>query len=52
MEILKYLAVYGAAFLTILILDYIWLGTVTKEFIIKEFGTLITVTDGKIDIKL
>jgi uncharacterized membrane protein len=25
---------------------------VTKEFIIKEFGTLITVTDGKIDIKL
>lgn len=52
MEILKYLAVYGAGFMTILILDYIWLGTVTKDFIIKEFWNLITVTDGKIDIKL
>lgn len=52
MEILKYAAVYGAGFLTILILDYIWLGTVTKDFIVREFGDLITVTDGKIDINL
>jgi hypothetical protein len=37
MEIIKYLTVYGVGFLTILILDYIWLGIVTKEFIIKEF---------------
>lgn len=52
MEILKYFAVYAAGFITILILDYIWLGIVTKDFIIKEFGNLITVTNGKIDIKL
>ena len=52
MEIVKYLAVYAAGFLTILILDYIWLGIVTKNFIIKEFWDLITVTDWKIDINL
>ena len=52
MEILKYLAVYWVGFLTILILDYIWLGTVTKDFIVREFGSLINVTNGKIDIKL
>ncbi len=52
MEILKYLAVYAAGFMTILVLDYIWLGIVTKDFIIKEFWNLITVKDWKIDINL
>lgn len=52
MDILKYLATYGSGFLTILILDYIWLGTITKSFIIKEFGSLVSVTNNSIDINL
>jgi hypothetical protein len=52
MDILKYVATYGSGFLTILVLDYIWLGTITKSFIIKEFGSLVSVTNNSIDINL
>jgi len=43
MEIIKYISVFAAAFITLLILDTIWLGTVTKDFIIREFGSLIAI---------
>jgi uncharacterized membrane protein len=52
MEILKFILTFFVGFGTILIGDYIWLGTVVKQFIIREFGSLITVTNGSIDIRL
>lgn len=53
MEILKILWVYFVWFLTLCILDYFYLWFVTKDFIIKEFGSLITVGgDWSIQIKL
>lgn len=42
MEILKMFLVYFVWFLTLLILDYIWLWYVTKDFIVREFWNLIT----------
>lgn len=52
MEILKFILTFFVGFGTILIGDYIWLGTVVKQFTIREFGNLITVTNGSIDIRL
>lgn len=53
MEIIKILWVYFVGFLTLLILDYIWLWIVTKDFIIREFWNLITVDEsGSIKINL
>jgi len=53
MEIIKILWVYFVGFLTLLILDYIWLWIVTKDFIIREFWNLITVEEsGSIKINL
>lgn len=53
MEIIKILWVYFVGFLTLLILDYIWLWIVTKDFIIREFWSLITVEEsGSIKINL
>lgn len=53
MEIIKILWVYFVGFLTLLILDYIWLWIITKDFIIKEFWSLITVEEnGSIKINL
>lgn len=52
MEILKIAGVYGVGFLTLLVLDYLWLGIVTKDFIIREFGNLVAVENGSIKINL
>jgi uncharacterized membrane protein len=52
MEFLKYWSVFLAWFLTILILDTIWLWSVTKDFIIREFWNLIIVEWWKIKIQL
>lgn len=52
MEFVKYFSVFLAWFLTILILDTIWLGSITKDFIIREFWNLIVVDDWKIKINL
>lgn len=41
-----------AMFIAIIIMDYIWLGIITKKFIIEQFGSLIKVKDGSIQIKL
>jgi hypothetical protein len=45
MEYIKYIAVFLSAFATILILDTIWIGSVTKDFVIREFGNLIIVEE-------
>ncbi|NVP17822.1 DUF2177 family protein [Candidatus Gracilibacteria bacterium] len=53
MEIIKIFGVYFIGFITLLILDYIWLGYITKDFIIREFGNLVTIQeDGSIKINL
>ena len=52
MEILKIAWVYGVGFITLLILDYIWLWIVTKDFIIREFWNLVAVENGSIKINL
>ncbi|MDD3145023.1 MAG: DUF2177 family protein [Candidatus Gracilibacteria bacterium] len=53
METFKLFGVYFVGFLTLLILDYLWLGYVTKDFIVREFGNLVSVDDsGSIKINL
>lgn len=39
-------------FVLIVILDYIWLGIITKNFIINQFGSLVKVVEQSISIKL
>lgn len=41
-----------AVFISLIILDYIWLGIITKKFIINQFGSLIKVEGGSIAITL
>lgn len=48
---MKLLLPFGALFamyIAIIIFDYIWLGILTKKFIIDQFGSLIAVKDGSI----
>ncbi len=52
MEIYKYIVVFLSAFLVLVLLDYIWLWHVTKNFIIKEFWDMVVVENGKIKIQL
>jgi len=41
-----------AIFVILIILDYIWLGILTKKFIISEFGPLVSVKNGGLQINL
>lgn len=52
MDSIKYICIFWVAFVTLLILDTIWLGTITKDFIIREFWNMIAVENGSIKIKL
>ena len=52
MEIFKYVSVFAAWFITILILDTIWLWSIVKDFTIREFWNLIIVEWWKIKINL
>lgn len=52
MEIWKYAAIFIVGLVTIMILDYIWLGIITKNFIIQEFKNLIVIENGSIKINL
>jgi len=52
MEILKILVAYVAWFITLLLLDYVWLWFVVKNFTIREFWSLITVENWAIKINL
>jgi uncharacterized membrane protein len=49
---IKLLIPYMVGFFTLLILDYIWLWYITKDFIIREFGNLIIVDGWKIKVQL
>jgi len=42
----------SAMFLTIILLDYIWLGIISKNFIIDQFRSLVKVENGSIVINL
>ncbi len=52
MEILNTLLTVLSIFILIIIMDYIWLGIITKNFIISEFGSLVKVVNNSIQIKL
>ena len=52
MDYIKYFLVFLSAFVTILVLDTVWLGSITKDFIIREFWNLIVVEWWKIKIQL
>jgi len=52
MEFFKYISVFAAWFITILILDTIWLWSIVKDFTIREFWNLIIVEWWKIKINL
>ncbi len=52
MDFIKYLLVFIAWFITILILDTIWLWSVVKDFTIREFWNLIIAEGWKIKIHL
>ena len=51
MELLSSLTIL-AIFFSIMILDFLWLGIITHRFIIKQFGNLIWVKEGRIKINL
>lgn len=52
MKLLLLVGVLAAMYIGIIILDYIWLGIITKKFIINQFGGLISVKDGSIQTNL
>jgi len=52
MKLLLLFGVLFAMYISIIILDYIWLGILTKKFIIDQFGSLISVKEGSIQTKL
>lgn len=52
MEYIKLITVFFVWFLTLLILDYIWLWYVTKDFIIREFWNLVSVENWSIKIRI
>lgn len=41
-----------AIFLVLITMDYIWLGILTKKFLISQFGSLVKVKDGNLQINL
>lgn len=41
-----------AMYIAIIILDYIWLGIITKKFIINQFGSLISVKGGSVQTNI
>ena len=52
MKLLLPFGVLFAMYIAIIILDYIWLGILTKKFIIDQFGSLISVKDGSIQTNI
>jgi uncharacterized membrane protein len=52
MALMKIIFPLFSIFISVMILDYIWLGIITKNFIIKQFGSLIKVNNGGIQFNL
>ncbi len=52
MEILNSIISIIVVFIAIIILDFVWLGIIMKDFIISEFASLVKVENGSININL
>jgi uncharacterized membrane protein len=52
MEIINTIIILISMFLTIILLDYLWLGVITKDFIKAQWKSLVKVKYGKIQVKL
>lgn len=52
MKFLLLLGVLSAMYIAIIVLDYIWLGIITKKFIINQFGSLISVKGGSVQTNI
>lgn len=52
MELLNSLVVIMGIFVTLIILDFIWLGIITKDFIISQLGGLVRVENGAIKLNI
>jgi uncharacterized membrane protein len=52
MELSKIIFPVLASFISIIIFDFLWLGVITKKFIINQFGSLVKVQNGSIQINL
>lgn len=52
MDVLTGLLTLASIFIAIVILDYLWLGRITHKFIIRQFGSLVKVKEGVIQINL
>ncbi len=49
---IQFLLSWFAGFITLTILDIIWLGYVIQDIIVEDFAPFITITNGSIDILL
>jgi len=52
MNMIETIVTILAMFVVIIFLDFLWLGIITKEFIIQQFGSLVKVENGSIVINL
>lgn len=52
MKLLPLFATLAAMYIVIVSLDYIWLGIITKKFIISQFGSLISVKEGSVQTNI
>ena len=52
MDLVQSFVVIFVIFISLIILDFIWLGIIIKDFIINQFGSLIKVNNGSISINL
>ncbi|MCH8519258.1 MAG: DUF2177 family protein [Nanoarchaeota archaeon] len=51
-KIIQFILSWLSGFITLTILDFLWLGYVIQPFIVQEFQGLITVIEGSIQINL
>lgn len=52
MEYLNYILTIVSMLIIIIALDFIWLGIIIKDFIINQFGSLVKVSGGGIEVKV
>ncbi len=52
MEFAKILGTFLAGYAMIIVLDFVWLGNIIKDFIAREFQWLVAMVDGSIKINL
>lgn len=52
MEWFQSVIVIIAMFISLIIIDFLWLGIILKDFIINQFGSLIKVDQGSITINI